>query len=222
MPIPKYDQLLRPILSLATKQDITGRDITNVLADQFSLTNEERNARISSGGSTYIRNRTGWAMTFLTKARLIEKVAKATYRATPFGHTFLEAHPTEIKESDLEQIDGWKEAWADASKRRAEAKAKRAQIVESQDPEAAGGLVTGTWDDSNFDGVLGPPGEPGTVSKKGEVRIRGKWNDNSSPDFYFERDDSTTGSMINSTGTTLTGEINGSGVSDYTMIFTKQ
>jgi hypothetical protein len=87
--------------------------------------------------------------------------------------------------------------------------------------QVAGGLVTGTWDDSNHDGTLGPPGEPGTVSKEGEVRIRGKWND-SSPDFYFERDDSTTGSMINSTGTTLTGEINGSGVSDYTMIFTKQ
>ena len=70
--------------------------------------------------------------------------------------------------------------------------------------------------------MLGPPGDPGTVSQDGEVRIRGKWKDSSVSDFYFERDDSTTGSMINSTGTMLTGEINGSGISDYTMIFTKQ
>ena len=88
--------------------------------------------------------------------------------------------------------------------------------------QTAGGLVTGTWDDSNFDGVLGPPGEPGTVSQDGEVRIRGKWNNTNDDDFYFERASSTTGSMIDSTGTTLTGEINGSGVSHYTMIFTKQ
>ena len=81
--------------------------------------------------------------------------------------------------------------------------------------------MTGTWDDSNNDGTLGPPGEPGTVSKEGEVRIRGKWNNLSNPDFYFERAGSAT-SMINETGTTLAGEINGSGVSDYTMIFTKQ
>ena len=82
--------------------------------------------------------------------------------------------------------------------------------------------MTSTWDDSNFDGVLGPPGEPGTVAADGHIRIRGKWNDIDNDDFYFERDDSTTGSMINATGTTLTGEINGSSVSDYTMIFTKQ
>lgn len=81
------------------------------MADHMSLTDEERQARIPSGASTYISNRTGWAMTFLAKGGLIEKVAKATYRATQSGHAFLKAHPTENLVADLRQIDGWEEAW---------------------------------------------------------------------------------------------------------------
>ena len=111
MPIPKYSQLLRPLLALAAKQDLTRRDGTEAMSHQFDLTEKECALRIPSGTSTYIRNRTGWAMTFLTKGALIEKVAKATYRATPAGHTFLDSHPTEILNSDLKQIEGWEEAW---------------------------------------------------------------------------------------------------------------
>ena len=59
MAIPKYDELLRPILDLAAKQDITRRSATEVMAEQLALTDEERNVRIPSGGATYIRHRTG-------------------------------------------------------------------------------------------------------------------------------------------------------------------
>ena len=76
MPIPKYSQLLRPLLALAAKQDLTRRGGTEAMSRQFDLTEEECALRIPSGTSTYIRNRTGWAMTFLTKGALIEKVPK--------------------------------------------------------------------------------------------------------------------------------------------------
>lgn len=125
MAIPKFDELLHPVLELATKQDITRKSATAAMADLKELTEEERNVRLPSGSSTYINNRTGWAMTFLTKGALIEKVAKYTYRATPAGRNFLQAHPTTIRESDLQQLDGWEEAWAKGSQRRAEAKKKR-------------------------------------------------------------------------------------------------
>ena len=42
-------------------------------SDHYKLSEQERDERISSGQSTYVRNRVGWAMTFLTKAVLISK-----------------------------------------------------------------------------------------------------------------------------------------------------
>lgn len=111
MTLPKYNQLLRPLLALAANQDLTRRSGTEAMSNQYGLTDEERALLIPSGASTVIGNRTGWAMTFLTKGALIEKVAKATYRATPAGHMFLKSHPTDILNSDLKQIEGWEEAW---------------------------------------------------------------------------------------------------------------
>lgn len=110
MLIPTYEQMLRPILELASKQNITRISATAAMIDHFQMSDEAREARVPSGKSTYVRNRAGWAMTFLTKGRLIEKVAPRTYRSTPAGREFLAAHPT-IRERDLRSLPGWKEAW---------------------------------------------------------------------------------------------------------------
>lgn len=120
MSIPTYDKLLRPLLKLATEGEITRRGAAEALAKQFKLTDEETARVLPSGRSTFIRNRTGWAMTFLTKGGLIEKVGKNAYRATLHGELFLKGHPNEIRVTDLKQIDGWEAAWeAGRQKRRA-------------------------------------------------------------------------------------------------------
>lgn len=111
MPIPTYEKMLWPLLALAAKKPIARRAVTSEIADHFDLTEEERNVRIPSGGSTYVQNRVGWAMTFLTKARLIAKVAPKQYAATQSGLEFLKTHPEAIKLSDLKKIEGWEEAW---------------------------------------------------------------------------------------------------------------
>ena len=67
MPIPSFDQMLRPVLALATVQDISRRIVESAMADQFKLTPSERAQRLASGGSTVIGNRSSWAMTFLSK-----------------------------------------------------------------------------------------------------------------------------------------------------------
>ena len=111
MPIPTFDQMLHPILALATRQDVTRRLAESAMAQHFALTPEERAERIPSGGSTLVGNRAGWAMTFLTKGGLIAKVVPKTYRATPKGTAFLAAHPTVITVKDLEAMEGWDNAW---------------------------------------------------------------------------------------------------------------
>lgn len=110
MAIPKFDQMLHPLLTLACKEDITRRSATAAMEKHFSLTQEEREAHIATG-ATYVQNRNGWAMTFLTKAGLISKVAPKTYRATEFGREFLTHHPATITVHDLQAIPGWEEAW---------------------------------------------------------------------------------------------------------------
>jgi restriction system protein len=118
MPIPTYDQLLRPLLEIAANADITRRSATDAMIREFKLSPEEAERRLPSGGATYIRNRVGWAMSFLTKGGLIAKVAPKTYRGTEAGKEFLNNHPQTILVSDLEAIPGWEEAWKTKAKKR--------------------------------------------------------------------------------------------------------
>ena len=156
MSIPKYDELLRPLLELASKQEITRRLAGDAMATACNLSEEEKLATIPSGASTYIHHRTGWAMTFLTKGKLIEKVARATYKATTFGTEFLAQHPSIITVKDLERIEGWKEAWNTkaAQKRRAEkdGESPSVNILDTTSPEeligeAIESLNSGLMDD---------------------------------------------------------------------------
>jgi len=118
MPIPTYDQLLRPLLELATLSDLSRRSGTEAMIQKFNLTPAEAEQRLPSGSATYIRNRVGWAMTFLTKGKLIAKIAPKIYRATDFGKEFLNKYPQTIMLADLEAIPGWEEAWQTKTKRR--------------------------------------------------------------------------------------------------------
>jgi restriction system protein len=118
MPIPTFDKLLRPVLDLANREEITRRSATEAITRQFKLSPSEIEQRIPSGSSTVIGNRTGWAMTFLTKGGLISKIAPKTYRTTDLGREFLSKHPTDITVAKLEAIPGWEGAWNTRRKKR--------------------------------------------------------------------------------------------------------
>ena len=63
--IPTYDMLLRPLLALADREEITRQSATAAMIREFGLTPEEAERKIPSGRATYI----GWAMSFLTKGQ---------------------------------------------------------------------------------------------------------------------------------------------------------
>lgn len=113
MPIPTHELLLHPILTLACQGPIRRRDIARLMPGHFKLTEAEASEPIRGGSTTKVRHRTGWAFTFLTKAKLIAKdpALKFTYKATDFGRKFLADHPRGILVKDLEALPGWKEAW---------------------------------------------------------------------------------------------------------------
>ena len=111
MSIPSFDKLMRPVLSLATKSTLTRQQATAAMSEHFKLSEDERQALIPSGASTLISNRTGWAMTFLTKAGLIQKIATKTYAITDLGKDFLQRYPNGFTERELRVIPGWDAAW---------------------------------------------------------------------------------------------------------------
>jgi restriction system protein len=136
MAIPTYDKLFRPVLELAAGGQITRRSATETMIKNYRLTPNEIAQKLASGGSTFA-NRVGWAMTFLTKASLIGKVAPKTYQATQQGLEFLSKHQGPIREADLRSIPGYEEAWAAGSARRREKEASdSSKSVRSSDETA--------------------------------------------------------------------------------------
>ncbi len=135
MPIPKFQELFAPILDLATRKPIKRRTATEAMADLFQLTDEEREEMIPSGGMRLIASRTGWAMTFLTKAGLIEKVETATYAATDFGRRYIEDHRDGFSDKDLKQIEGYEEAWDTGKNKKSTSKKSGSSAETGQSPE---------------------------------------------------------------------------------------
>lgn len=109
MAVPTYDLMMRPVLELASTQDITRRVAEQAMRDHFHLTDEDMALRIPSGQDGLVRNRAGWAMTYLKKAGLLAKVAAKTYRATDAGVAYLQAHTGDISSRDLLTIESFRQ-----------------------------------------------------------------------------------------------------------------
>lgn len=137
MAVPPFDEMLRPILALAAETPITRRSATEAMVAHFGLSDEDTKALLPSGSMTYVANRAGWSMTFLTKAGLIEKIAPRTYAATPAGRAFLEKHPQGFREKDLAAIEGYREAWNTGKGRRAKRDDHAARSETNQTPVEA-------------------------------------------------------------------------------------
>jgi len=111
MTLPTFINCLRPILEMAASADISRRSVVEPISNLFQLSSEEREQTIPSGHSTVMQSRTGWAMTYLTKGGLIEKVSRGQYRITERGREFLVKYPTEISHKNLRDIEGWEQRW---------------------------------------------------------------------------------------------------------------
>ncbi|WP_297229438.1 restriction endonuclease [uncultured Desulfovibrio sp.] len=85
MSIPKYNELYRPLLEyIRDGQPRTTAELEEVLAKRFSLTDIDRQERLSSGTLTFC-NRIAWARTYLKKAGLVTSPKRGTVQITPEG-----------------------------------------------------------------------------------------------------------------------------------------
>lgn len=83
--IPKFYELLAPLLEAIAKQNLKRKIATAILSEKLALSEEQR-AKKFDGGNYIFENRVGWAFTFLIKAEYIElSEERATYKITDLG-----------------------------------------------------------------------------------------------------------------------------------------
>lgn len=97
MPIPDYQSLMRPLLELlADGKPRTMPDMHDELCQQFQLSADEMNERLQSGRQTVMKNRIGWARTYLNKAGLIEIPERGFSQITDRGREALVECPDRV------------------------------------------------------------------------------------------------------------------------------
>lgn len=105
MAIPGYQDFMLPLLRLAGdgEQHSIG-EAMETLAQQMTLSEEEREIMLPSGTQTRLYNRVTWAVTYLTKSMLLEKVARGRFKIAARGSEVLTKNPPRIDNTFLAQF----------------------------------------------------------------------------------------------------------------------
>lgn len=110
MPIPDYQTVMLPLLQHAgDRQEHSLRETIDALADAFRLTDDERKELLPSGQQAVFDNRVGWARTYLTKARLLQKTRRSHYEISTRGLEVLAASPERIDVKFLDQFQEFRD-----------------------------------------------------------------------------------------------------------------
>ncbi len=110
MSIPNYQTIMLPLLRLAAdKQEHKFSDSVQYLAEQFSLTDEEKGELLPSGTQAVFNNRVGWARSYLKQAALLSSPKRGYFRITEQGLNLLAEQPEKITSTLLERYSEFQE-----------------------------------------------------------------------------------------------------------------
>jgi restriction system protein len=101
--------MLPLLMLLSDKKEHSIRILSDLLADQFQLTQDERKQLLPSGAQEIFYNRVGWARTFIKKAGLVEAPKKGFIKITERGLKVLENQPSQLTDEYLLQYPEFKE-----------------------------------------------------------------------------------------------------------------
>lgn len=105
MAVPKYDELMKPLLAAVQDGEVYKmKDVTTALAQQLNLSVEDLAEMLPSGRQTVFKNRVGWAKTYLKKAGLLDAPARATIVITEAGKKVIVENPKKIDSKYLEKF----------------------------------------------------------------------------------------------------------------------
>ena len=106
MAIPDYQSIMLPFLRfLEDGAEHTLQDLTDKLSVEFELTQAERHELLPSGNQEIMRNRVGWARTYLKKALLLDAPRRAVFKITERGQQVLSEQPERISARFLRRFE---------------------------------------------------------------------------------------------------------------------
>ena len=110
MPIPDFQSTMRPLLTALADGNIThfNAAFENVCR-HFQLTEEEKAVKLPSGKQAVVRNRVGWARTYMKKAGLLETPARSQLQITDLGLQALQDCPDRVDVKYLKQFPAFLE-----------------------------------------------------------------------------------------------------------------
>lgn len=94
-----------PVLRAGDGEEVSVGDVTDKLAVEFKLTDDQRAQLLPSGKQTKFSNRVQWAKTYLIKAGLIRPTKRAHFKITERGRSVLKHRPQKIDIKFLTQFD---------------------------------------------------------------------------------------------------------------------
>jgi restriction system protein len=105
MTIADYQTLMLPLLQfLADGKEHVIAEAIDDLSDKYGLSAAERQQLLPSGKQSVIRNRVGWARTYIKQAGLIEYVRRGRFRISERGKKVLSEKPDGIDVHYLERF----------------------------------------------------------------------------------------------------------------------
>jgi len=136
MTIPDFQTIMLPLMQFASdKQEHSLRETIENLAEQFSLTKEERKTLLPSGRQSTFDNRVGWSRTHLSKAGLLNSTRRGYYQITERGLDALKQHPSKINMKFLRQYAEYQEFVKPRAKSNIEPEEVNDEVDNTKTPE---------------------------------------------------------------------------------------
>lgn len=133
MTIPDYQTLMLPVLQQSADGEVRIGEMIDRIAQQFELSDDERNELLPSGKQTIIANRTHWATTYLAKAGLVERSRRGHVQITDKGRKVLCEKPRTIDNAFLDQFDDFREFRKPSSRSQSQAAEGAPRSVDTPD-----------------------------------------------------------------------------------------
>lgn len=97
MAIPDFQSLMLPLLRhLEDGRERSNHETLEALAEEFGLTDQEREELLPSGRQPLFTNRVAWAKVHLKAARLIESPRRGVYKIAARGLEILRQKPQRV------------------------------------------------------------------------------------------------------------------------------
>lgn len=97
MPVPDFQSLMLPVLwALASGKSTSLRVVRQRVANALGLTDEDLREMLPSGRQSAFANRVSWAMRYLLRATLVERVRRGYYRVSDDGKRLLAKPPKRV------------------------------------------------------------------------------------------------------------------------------